>query len=133
MFTDFVCYSVHRKCAVLPAYFCTLKTKVRGKIVLNLFHTTKFFPVSAILILKPSRSDFVHYTTFLFVIGTVRQTFRSFEICIKTSAKDDEVINSNENIAKLLEKWSPKNFVVLQWSNTHILLRFKYFVALCAL
>jgi hypothetical protein len=112
MFTDFVCYSVHRKCAVLPAYFCTLKTKARGKIVLNLFHTTTFFPVSAVLILKPRGSDFVHCTTFLFVIGTGRQTFRSFEVCIKTSAKDDEVINGNVNIATLLEKWSPKNFVM---------------------
>jgi hypothetical protein len=100
MFTDFVCYGVHRKCAVLPAYLCTLKTKVRGKTVLNLSHTTKFFPVSTVLILKPSGSDFVHCTTFLFVIGTVRQTFRSLEVCIKTSAKDNEVINGNVNIAK---------------------------------
>jgi len=100
MFTDFVCYSVHRKCAVLPVYFCTLKTKVRDKVVFNLSHTTKFFPVSAVLILKPNGSDFVHCTTFLFVIETVRQTFRSFEVCIKASAKDDEVINGNVNIAK---------------------------------
>ena len=99
MFIDFLYYSVHRKCAVLSAYFCTLKTKVRGKIVLNLSHTTKFFPVSAVLILKPNGSDFVH-CTFLFVIGTMRHTFRSFEVCIKTSAKDDEVINGNVNIAK---------------------------------
>ena len=96
----------------MPAYFCTFKTKVRGKTVLNLSHTTKFFPVSAVSILKPSGSDFVHCTTFFFVIGTMRHTFRSFEVCIKTCAKDDEVINGNVNIAKLLEKWSPKNFVM---------------------
>jgi len=77
MFNDFVCYSVHRKCVVLPAYFCILKTKVRGKIVLNLSHTTKFFPVSAVLILKPSGSNFVQCTTFLFVIGTVSQIVRN--------------------------------------------------------
>lgn len=133
MFTDFVCYSFHRKCAVLPAYFCTLKTKVRGKIVHNLSHTTKFFQVSAVLILKPIGSNFVQCTIFLFVVGTVRQTFRSFEICIKTSAKDDEVINCNVN-SKMIRKVVTKEFCyVLQWSNINILLRFKYFVALCTL
>ena len=99
MFTDFIRCSVHRKCAVLSTYFCTLKAMVRRKIVLNLSHTSKLFPVSAILILKPCGSDFLHCTAFLFVVGTVRQTFRRFEVCIKTSAKDDEVINGNVNIA----------------------------------
>ena len=97
MFIDFIQYSVHRQCVVFLAYFCTLKAMVRGKIVLNLSHTTKFFLVSAIVILKPSGSDFVTCTAFLFVVGTVRQTFRSFEVCIKTSAKHDEMINGNVN------------------------------------
>jgi hypothetical protein len=85
-------------CGVLPAYVFTLKTKVRCEIVLNLSHTLMVFPVSEILIFKPSEND-VHCTTFLLVIRTVRQTFRSSEVCIKTSAKNDEVINGNVNIA----------------------------------
>jgi hypothetical protein len=66
--------------------------------VLNLPQHFKVFPVSEILILKPSEND-VHCTTFLLVVRTVGQTFRSSEVCIKTSAKNDEVIHGNVNIA----------------------------------
>jgi hypothetical protein len=85
------------------------------------------------LILKPSGSNFVQCTTFVFVTGTVRQPFRNFEICIKTSAKDDEVINCNVN-SKMIGKMVTQEFCyVLQWSNINIPLRFKHFVALCSL